>query len=101
MNIAKYAFPSKEFAQERIAEQQDKGHVFVELRFLVKVQGEYDQEGNVIVEPIYRNRYSVDVMWKGLETHPEGWELYYIDLLDEGAHMFAGCYYEDYKFTTL
>jgi hypothetical protein len=101
MNIAKYAFPTKVLAQDKISEQQDKGHVFVELGFLVKIQGEYDAEGNVITEPIYSEKYSVDVMWIGLDTHPLGWELYYLDLLDEGAHMFAGCHYEDYKFITL
>ena len=99
MNIGKYSFPSKEMAIERIQEQEDNGHTFVELGFIIKEQGVYENDIE-ITPPIFSTKYSVDVMWLGLDTHPFGWEEYYTNLLNEGTHMFSGCNYEDYKFKT-
>jgi hypothetical protein len=81
MNIAKYAFKSENKAKELIEKYSEQGHAFVELGYLNESE-----------------KYSVDVLWIGLENHPEDWLLYAIEVEENGAHTFAGMDYQQYKF---
>ena len=104
MRIGKYEFNSKEQAKNKIDKlglDEDGNpthpHTIVKLGYLTLVQGEYDEEGNEITPPVISDKYSVDVMWQGVQDNPYGWATYELDLEGEGAHGFFGRKYEDYK----
>jgi hypothetical protein len=74
MNIAKLQYPNKETA---IADLIAKGvyieteeglsygqgiQAIVEIGLIVEIEGTYDDEGNVITEPIYYDGFFYDVM---------------------------------------
>lgn len=78
----KYEFTDKATAQTRIAalpSQTDEdgneypahSHTIVELGYLVKVDGTYDDEGNELTAPVLSDKYSVDVLWKASEITVE------------------------------
>lgn len=102
--IGKYEFNSKEQAKEKIKalgfgidedgnEYPTHNHSIVELGYLVVKQGVYDDELKEIEPPIFSKKYSVDVLWQGIDSHPYGWVSYSIDLNEEGAHSFFGVSY--------
>ena len=71
MRIGKYEFNSKEQAIDKIEGlgideegNPTHSHTVVKLGYITLVQGEYDEEGNVITEPVISDKYSVDVMWQ-------------------------------------
>jgi len=108
ISIGKYEFNSKEQAKEKIkalgVEKNDDGneypthnHSIVELGYIVLKDGVYDDELNEIKAPIFSNKYSVDVMWQGLDTNPYGWASYAIDIKDNGVHCFLGVDYLQHK----
>ena len=104
MRIGKYEFNSKEQAENKINKlglDEDGNpthhHTIVKLGYLTLVQGEYDEDGNEITPPVISDKYSVDVMWQGVQDNPYGWATYELDLEDEGVHGFFGRKYEDYK----
>lgn len=116
----KYAFASKEDAISKIqALGVEEGHpthshLIVELGYIVKVQGEYDEEGNELVAPILSDKYSLDVLWTQKEitnilseavyseegelisaevsevAFPEGWVEFEVYPEGNGVHTFAG-----------
>lgn len=116
MKIGKYAFNSKEQAQDKIdalgVSQDEEGNVYrthkhtiIELGLEVISEATFDEEGEVIEEAVYGTDYLVDVLWKGLEAdddgeidHPYGWKSYSVDLGSEGVHSFMGLKYQDLKF---
>ena len=62
MKIGKYEFDSLEQANTKInALGEEHKHTIVKLGNIVLEQGEYDEDGNVVVEPVYSDKYSVDV----------------------------------------
>ena len=95
----KYQFKNEQEALDNIATLNVEGEApiysgLVMLGFLVKKEGEYDDEGNEVNAPTYSNKYSVDVFWKGEE--PEGFKSKKIKL--DGAknqHTFLGIEYID------
>jgi hypothetical protein len=106
--IGKYEFNSKEQAKDKIKslgleideqgnEYPTHNHSIVELGHIVLKQGVYDEDLNEIEAPIFSDKYSVDVMWDGLDAHPYGWASYAIDLEDNGVHSFLGVNYLKYK----
>ena len=98
MKIGKYEFDSLEQAETKInALGEEHNHTIVKLGNIVLEQGEYDEDGNVIKEPVYSLKYSVDAMWIGLDKHPYGWGTKAIDIDSEGVHKFAGVNYQDNK----
>ena len=98
MKIGKYEFDSLEQANSKInALGEEHNHTIVRLGNIVLEQGEYDEEGNVTKEAVYSLKYSVDVMWMGLEKHPYGWGTKAIEIESEGVHGFAGVSYQDNK----
>jgi hypothetical protein len=97
MNIGKYAFPSKELAEELIEKREKDGHDFAIRDFLVKIEAVMD--GEEVIEPsVLSDKYSVDAVWYGLDNHPEEWIKYAIEVEENGAHTFAGMDYQQYKF---
>ena len=81
MKIGKYEFDSLEQANSKInALGEEHNHTIVKLGFLAD-----------------STKYSVDVMWIGIESHPYGWATKSINIDTEGVHGFAGVNYQDNK----
>ena len=115
MRIGKYAFNSKEQAQDKIdalgIAQDEDGYNYpthpytvVELGYEVISDAVINEEGEVVQEAVYGTDYLVDVLWKGLEPdedgeidHPYGWKSYSVDIETEGIHGFMGLKYQDLK----
>ena len=108
IKLGKYEFKSEVQALEKI---QDLGvdtdfegneypthkHAIVLLGHIVLEQGEYDENLEEIKAPVLSEKYHVDVVWYGLESHPYGWKTYSVDLESEGMHQFAGVSYLENK----
>ena len=97
----KYEFDSQEQAESKIAalphetdedgnEYPTHSHTVVKLGYLPIVQPTFDDEGNVVTEGEYSTKYSVDVLWSGLDESPYGWKSYEISVEGNGVHTFAG-----------
>ena len=108
MRIGKYEFDTKEQAQTKInalgTETDENGneypthkHAIVELGNIVLEQGLYDEDGNVLEEPVLSSKWHVDVLWQDLEDHPYGWKSYSVDLDNDGVHSFLGIDYTKNK----
>ena len=106
--IGKYEFNSLEQAESKINalpsivdeygnSHPAHRHTIVKIGFIVIENGTYNEEGDVLTEPVLNNKYSVDVLWVGLESHPYGWSSYSIDLDNEGSHSFLGVSYTNNK----
>jgi hypothetical protein len=94
----KYEFNTKQEADSLIDalphSQDEEGnsypahsHTIVHLGFLTLKAVEYDEEGNVIKEPVLSTKYSVDVLWK---DEAADWSDYEIQVEGNGVHTFAG-----------
>ena len=115
MNIGKYAFNSKDQALDKIeglgVEQDEDGnnypthkHTVVELGYEVLEEPTYDEDGEVLTDIVYGDKYLIDVLWVGLEPdedgeidHPYGWKSYSVNIDGEGIHGFMGLNYQDLK----
>ena len=104
--IGKYEFNSEEQAKEKIEAlgmETEEGYkpnnidTIVELGFLVITPATYDDDGNMITPPVYSDKYHVDVLWQGVDSHPYGWATYSVNLNNEGVHSFFGVKYLDNK----
>lgn len=108
----KYTFDSKEQAEgliNALPTYEEGGvvypnyrHIIVKLGYLPIHSGEYNEEGEEIFPPVYSDKYSVDVLWKGLELDedgepifPEGWEQYILTGLSKYMHDFYGLTYNE------
>jgi hypothetical protein len=95
----KYEFDSEQDAFDKIAELTIENEPLpylglVKLGFIMTKEGTYDEEGNVITEPTFSDKYSIDVFWK--EQEPDGWKGKKIKLNgNTPAHSFAGIEYID------
>lgn len=49
---------------------------FIYLDKFVLTQGEYNEEGEEILAPVYSEGYALDVVWYDLEESPYGWKTY-------------------------
>ena len=126
MRIGKYALDSKEQAETKIKalgtatdidgnEYPSHPHTIVHLGNIVLQAEEYDAEGKEVKAPVLSDKYHIDVLWIGIETHPRGWKSYAVDMskvvsyeneegetimqtvYDDGVHGFMGLSYADYK----
>ena len=97
----KYEFDSEAQALDKIAalphetdedgnEYPTHSHTVVKLGYLPTVQPTFDDEGNIVTEGEYSTKYSVDVLWSGLDESPYGWKSYEISVEGNGVHTFAG-----------
>ena len=94
--IGKYAFNSKEQAEEKIewlgTETNEEGETYPTHNHTVVELGSDGSD------------YLVDVLWHDLEIeedgsvdHPHGWKTYSVDIDSEGIHAFLGLSYQDLK----
>ena len=104
-NIGKYEFNDQAQAIEKInglGIDEDGNathpHTIVKLGYIVTTPATYDEDGEELTAPVLSDKYSVDVLWVGLEDHPYGWKTYAIDITDEGVHGFLGLNYQSMKF---
>jgi hypothetical protein len=120
MYIGKYAFNSKEQAQEKIdalgIETDENGkeypthkHSIVELGNIVLEQGEYDESGEEISAPVLSDKWHLDVAWRLEDSydedgnlieadHPYGWKSHAVKIEGDGVHSFFGLKYDELKF---
>ena len=116
MKIGKYKFDSIKDLQTKIdalgiviGEDGNKyathKHTVVELGNIILKAGEYDEDFNEIVAPVFSKYWHVDVLWVGLEAdedgtidHPYGWKSKSVDIDGNGVHAFFGADYESLKF---
>ena len=59
----------------------------VKLGYIVKVAGEYDEEGNEVTAPVLSDKYAVDVSWSS-EPHAD-WESAIVFPTPSGVHSFG------------
>jgi len=79
--IGKYEFDSLEQANTKInALGEEHNHTIVKLGFLAD-----------------STKYSVDVLWQGIESHPYGWATKSVDGGWKCVHKFAGVSYQENK----
>ena len=98
----KYEFNSKEQAEQKIAalphitddltgeSHLEGNHIIVHLGHLWITEPTYDIEGNIETEGVASDKYSVDVLWRELESSPYGWASYEIKVEGNGVHTFGG-----------
>ena len=108
LNIAKYAFNSREQFQDKfdaLHTVDEEGKLIPNFKFGVVKLGNiqleaptFDEEGEVLTEAVLSEQWHVDVAWFEQEDHPYGWKSYNVDLDSEGMHGFAGLNYLDHKF---
>ncbi len=96
----KYEFDSQEQAEEKIAalphNTDDEGnkwlaarHTIVKLGYLWINEPVYDMD-EIVTEGEQSDKYSVDVLWEGLDESPYGWKSYEVNPEGNGVHTFAG-----------
>jgi hypothetical protein len=77
----------------------DGNHTVVKLGHIVVTPGEYeeDEDGELIetTAPVLADKFSVDVLWSGLEEQPEDWVANEIVIEDNGVHTFFGINYSE------
>ena len=106
--LGKYAFDSKEQAEEKIkslgVELNEDGvevpthkHAIIHLKFIAVEDAEYDDEGFITKEAVYSVKYSVDTSWRDITEHPEGWADFYVDVVGDGSHSIDGVNYQQNK----
>jgi len=96
MIYKKYSFDSEEEAVALINSLGENNHTVVKLGFLPV--GDADEE----TPPTFSDKYSVDVLWKGLELDenenpifPEGWVENELNGLSKYKHNFYGLTFEE------
>jgi len=76
--IGKYEFNSQEQAETKIKALGINSHTIVTLGNLVIIDGAFDENDVEITAPIRSELYAVDVIWRGLSSHPYEWKSYSI-----------------------
>ena len=89
MIYKRYLFKDKQQAEQKVSaftEVNEQGQEvqtvkasFIWLDKFVKVNGEYNEQGEEITAPIFTESYSLDVVWDDLEKSPYGWKSYEIE----------------------
>ena len=112
MKIGKYNFKNEEQALQKIVdlgvgidfegnEYPTHNHLVVKLGHIILENGEYELNENaemqIIKEPLFSDKFHIDVLWHDLENHPYGWKTYSVDLDNEGCHEFMGLSYLEHK----
>lgn len=104
MKVSKYEFNSKEQADKKIVDlgvneegSPTHNHTIVKLGHIALSKATYDKDGNELTPAVYSDKYHVDVLWQGIDSHPFGWATYSININDEGSHSFFGVSYVENK----
>ena len=90
----KYSFGSKGAATTKLnaLPKDEEGnpthsHAIVNLGNLVEKEGTYDEEGEVITEPVLSSTYHIDVLWDGEPV--ESWDSAMVWCAPIGIHTFG------------
>lgn len=90
----KYSFGSKGAATTKLnaLPHDEEGnpshsHAIVHLGNLVETEGTYDEEGEVITEPVLSSTYHIDVLWDGEPL--ESWDSVMVWCPPMGLHTFG------------
>ena len=90
----KYSFGSKGAATTKLnaLPHDEEGnpsysHAIVHLGNLVETEGTYDEEGEVITEPVLSSTYHIDVLWDGEPL--ESWDSAMVWCPPMGLHTFG------------
>ena len=90
----KYSFGSKGAATTKLnaLPKDEEGnpthsHAIVHLSNLVEKEGTYDEEGEVITEPVLSSTYHIDVLWDGEPL--ESWDSAMVWCAPIGIHTFG------------
>ena len=90
----KYSFGSKGAATTKLnaLPKDEEGnpthsHAIVHLGNLVEKEGTYDEEGEVITEPVLSSTYHIDVLWDGEPL--ESWDSAMVWCAPIGIHTFG------------
>ena len=90
----KYSFGSKGAATTKLnaLPHDEEGnpthsHAIVHLGNLVEKEGTYDEEGEVITEPVLSSTYHIDVLWDGEPL--ESWDSAMVWCAPLGVHTFG------------
>ena len=90
----KYSFGSKGAATTKLnaLPHDEEGnpthsHAIVHLGNLVETEGTYDEEGEVITEPVLSSTYHIDVLWDGEPL--ESWDSAMVWCAPLGVHTFG------------
>ena len=90
----KYSFGSKGAATTKLnaLPHDEEGnathsHAIVHLGNLVEKEGTYDEEGEVITEPVLSSTYHIDVLWEGEPL--ESWDSAMVWCAPLGVHTFG------------
>ena len=90
----KYSFGSKGAATTKLnaLPKDEEGnpthsHAIVHLGNLVEKEGTYDEEGEVITEPVLSSTYHIDVLWDGEPV--ESWDSAMVWCAPIGIHTFG------------
>jgi len=90
----KYSFGSKGAATTKLnaLPKDEEGnpthsHAIVHLGNLVETEGTYDEEGEVITEPVLSSTYHIDVLWDGEPV--ESWDAQMVWCAPMGIHTFG------------
>jgi len=98
----KYEFNSQEQAETKIAalphitddvrgeSYLEENHTIVKLGYLWITEPTFDAEGNIETEGVASDKYSIDVLWDGLDSSPYGWASYEVTPEGNGVHTFLG-----------
>lgn len=98
----KYEFNSQEQAEKKIADLPhieddvtgesylEGNHTIVKLGYLWIEEPIFDADGEVVTEGVQSDKYSLDVLWDGLDESPYGWKSYEVEPEGNGVHTFAG-----------
>lgn len=98
----KYEFNSQEQAEQKIADlphieddvtgesHLEGNHTIVKLGYLWVEEPTYNGDLEIETEGVQSDKYSLDVLWDGLDESPYGWKSYEVEPEGNGVHTFAG-----------
>ena len=98
----KYEFNSQEQAEQKIADlphieddvtgesHLEGNHTIVKLGYLWIEEPTYNGDLEIETEGVQSDKYSIDVLWDGLDESPYGWKTYEVEPEGNGVHTFAG-----------
>lgn len=98
----KYEFNSQEQAEQKIADlphieddvtgesHLEGNHTIVKLGYLWIEEPTYNGDLEIETEGVKSDKYSLDVLWDGLDESPYGWKSYEVEPEGNGVHTFAG-----------
>jgi len=70
------------------------GDNIVPLGNVIITEGVYNDDGSWATEPVFSNKWHVDILWLDSKNEPEEFKPFLVDLDTIGVHGFAGIEYK-------